>query len=62
LAHWKQQGRVRVELNWLQEWHRTLDQLLARKGHIEVDLFGRLRDLFDLQVELVFYDLTSSYF
>jgi transposase len=62
LAHWKQQGRVRVDLNWLQEWYRTLDQLLARKDRIEVELFGRLRDLFHLQVEMVFYDLTSTYF
>jgi hypothetical protein len=60
LASWKQQGRVRVDLNWLQEWYRTLDQLLARKDRIEVELFGRLRDLFHLQVEMVFYDLTSK--
>ena len=62
LAPWKQQGRVRVELHWLQEWYRTLDQLLAHKDRIEVELFGRLRDLFHLEVEMVFYDLTSTYF
>jgi len=62
LARWRQQGRVRVDLNWLQEWYRTLDQLLAHKERIEVELFARLRDLFNLQVELVFYDLTSTYF
>jgi transposase len=62
LAPWKQQGRVRVDLNWLQEWYRTLDQLLAHKERIEVELFARLRDLFHLQVEMVFYDLTSTYF
>jgi transposase len=62
LARWKQQGRVRVDLNWLQEWYRTLDQLLAHKERIEVELFARLRDLFHLQVEMVFYDLTSTYF
>jgi hypothetical protein len=62
LAAWKQQGRVRVDLNWLQEWYRTLDQLLACKERIEVELFARLRDLFHLQVEMVFYDLTSTYF
>lgn len=48
LARWQQQGRVRVDLNWLQEWYRTLDQLLVRKERIEVELFGRLRDLFHL--------------
>src|ERR1700737_41448 len=62
LASWKQQGRVRVDLNWLQEWYRTLDQLVARKERVEVELFGRLRDLFHLEVEMVFYDLTSTYF
>ena len=62
LAHWKQQGRVRVDLGWLQEWYRTLDQLLARKDSIEVELFSRLRDLFHLQADMVFYDLTSTYF
>lgn len=62
LARWQQQGRVRVDLNWLQEWYRTLDQLLVRKDRIEVELFGRLRDLFHLQAEMVFYDLTSTYF
>src|SRR6266436_6239148 len=54
--------RVRVDLNWLQEWYRTLDQLLAGKERIEVELFARLRDLFHLRVEMVFYDLTSTYF
>ena len=29
LARWKQQGRVRVDLNWLQEWYRTLDQFVG---------------------------------
>src|SRR5271169_341570 len=62
LARWQQQGRVRVDLNWLQDWYRTLDQLVARKERIEVELFGRLRDLFHLEVEMVFYDLTSTYF
>src|SRR5208337_3466910 len=62
LARWQQRGRVRVDLNWLQEWYRTLDQLLVRKERIEVELFGRLRDLFHLQAEMVFYDLTSTYF
>jgi len=62
VARWKQQGRVRVDLNWLQEWYRTLDRLLVHKERIEVELFARLRDLFHLQVEMVFYDLTSTYF
>jgi transposase len=36
--------------------------LLASKEEIELGLFVQLRDLFSLQVDLVFYDLTSTYF
>lgn len=59
---WKQQHRVRVDLGWLSHWYRALDQLLASKGRIELELFHRLRDLFGFEVEGVFYDLTSTYF
>ena len=54
--------RVRVEPQQLQQWYRTLDQLLEGKDKIELALFFRLRDLFSLQVDMVFYDLTSTYF
>jgi transposase len=54
--------RVRIAADQLQRWYRTLDQLLARKAEIEHALFLRLRDLFSLRVDLVFYDLTSTYF
>jgi transposase len=54
--------RVRVAAGQLQHWYRTLDQLLARKAKIEQALFVRLRDLFSLEVDMVFYDLTSTYF
>src|SRR6266404_4080078 len=54
--------RVRVEARQLQQWYRTLDQLIERKGQIEHALFLTLRDLFSLQVDMVFYDLTSTYF
>jgi transposase len=40
----------------------SLDQLQERKAEIEHALFVRLRDLFSLRVDLVFYDLTSTYF
>jgi transposase len=59
---WARRGRVQVDLSWLQQWYRTLDQLLAHKARIEQELFLRLRDLFSLRPELVFYDLTSTYF
>ena len=54
--------RVRVAFRQLKQWYRTLDQLHARQAAIEHALYLRLRDLFSLQVDLVFYDLTSTYF
>ncbi len=54
--------RVRVAFRQLKQWYRTLDQLAARKATIEQELYFRLRDLFSLNVDLVFYDLTSTYF
>jgi hypothetical protein len=51
--------RVRIAANELQRWYRTLDQLLARKAEIEHALFLRLRDLFSLQVDIVFYELAT---
>jgi len=54
--------RVRVAAWQLQQWYRTLDQLLKRKEQIEHALYLRLRDLFSLRVDMVFYDLTSTYF
>ena len=62
LPCWKQQRRVKVDFAQLQRWYRTLDQLIAQKERIEVALYHRLRNLFSLKPELVFYDLTSTYF
>jgi transposase len=70
LAQWRDEAkrqasrtpRVRVELRQLKQWYRTLDQLLAHKAEIERALYLRLRDLFSLQIDVVFYDLTSTYF
>jgi len=70
LAAWRDDGereasrtpRVRVEQQQLKQWYRTLDELLAGKSQIEQALYLRLRDLFSLQIEVAFYDLTSTYF
>lgn len=62
LPEWKQQGRVRVDLNWLQRWYRTLDELIANKEKVEEGLFAQLRKLYSLKVDMVFYDITSTYF
>lgn len=62
LPQWEARGRVRVASRQLQQWYRTLDRVSEAKAQIEQDVYLRLRDLFGLQVELVFYDLTSTYF
>jgi transposase len=62
LPKWQRHGRVEVDLTVLQRWYRTLDHLILNQANIEVALYGRLRDLFNLQPDLVFYDLTSTYF
>lgn len=67
---WREEGerlssrrpRVRVKDRQLRQWYRTLDQLVVHQRQIEKELFLRLRNLFSLNVDLVFYDLTSTYF
>ena len=46
------------------EYHhllRSLAALVEAKDAVERQLLGQLRSLFDIKVDLVFYDLTSSY-
>jgi transposase len=54
--------RVRVKDRQLRQWYATLDQLGVQQKQIERALFLRLRNLFSSSVDLVFYDLTSTYF
>jgi transposase len=54
--------RVRVEPRQLMMWYRTLDALLAAHKAIERELYLRVRDLFSLNVDLVFYDVTNTHF
>jgi len=54
--------RVRVRPGQLQQWYRTLDKLLEHKERIEEQVFIRLRTLFSIKVDLVFFDITSTYF
>ena len=42
--------------------YRTLDRLLAAQDSIEQDLKSRLGTLFQLDYDLLLYDLTSTYF
>ena len=62
LPDWKQSGRVKVSFEQLRLWYETLDELLRQKERVEVALWQQLRDLFSGEPELVFYDLTSTYF
>jgi transposase len=56
------QQRVKVKHEQLNRWYRTLDALLSAKAQIEQALYQRVRDLFSIKVDLVFYDLTTTYF
>lgn len=55
---WIEQGK---ELR-LQHLYRSMDFLLEHKDAIEKALFFRLGDLFNLDVEVIFYDTTSLHF
>jgi len=54
--------RVRVKDRQLRQWYGTLDRLIDQQRQMEKELFLRLRNLFSIKVDLVFYDLTSTYF
>ena len=51
-----------VESVQVQHCYRALDLLHERRFEIEEALFLRLSDLFERDLSLVFYDLTSTYF
>lgn len=59
---WKQSRRVKVGFDQLKLWYRSLDDLLAEKQRIEKEVYLELRNLFSLQPDLAFYDITSTYF
>jgi transposase len=42
--------------------YRTLDRLLPHKEQIEKHLVGRLGELFEIDYDLLLYDVTSTYF
>jgi transposase len=54
--------RVKIAWEQLNEWYRTLDAVWEQKACIEKELYLKLRDLFHLKADLVFYDVTSIYF
>jgi len=46
----------------LHHYYRSLDYLMAYKESLEEDIFWKVNDIFSVDLSLVFYDLTSSYF
>lgn len=65
LAITKWQERIYIESHIkpkYQHYLRSLDYLAQAKEKIESFLFSRLTDLFSLSLNLIFYDLTSTYF
>ena len=63
VSQWKE-GVYRPEFERLELHHfyRALDFLADHKDEIEIELFKRVRDLFSLELDLVFWDTTSTYF
>ena len=59
---WKQSRRVKVDFEQLRLWYQSLDDLQAQKARIEKQVFLELRNLFSLRPDLVFYDITSTFF
>lgn len=61
---WQHQGRYLdlVEQLPLQHLYRSLDVLAKRKPIIERALFERHRSLFNMKVDVVFYDVTTFHF
>ncbi|MFQ6056091.1 MAG: IS1634 family transposase [Methanosarcinales archaeon] len=57
-------GRDRVKVEWkkLKRWYRALDKLIENKEKIEQDIYKNIKNLFSLKINIVFYDLTSTYF
>jgi hypothetical protein len=54
--------QVPVESVYEERLYRALDRLLPHKDAIERHLVSRLGELFDLDYELLLYDVTSTYF
>jgi transposase len=46
----------------LHHFYRSLDLLAEHKENIELELFHRTQSYFDLKVDMIFWDTTSTYF
>ena len=62
-SSWKNQNEyLDLPTISLQHIYRSLDVLAQRKELIEKELFNRHRSLFNLKVDVVFYDVTTFHF
>ena len=52
----------KFSLTELHSIYRSLDLLSASKEKIETELFNRNRNLFNMQIDVVFYDVTTFHF
>jgi len=63
LALFRQQGKyINIEDVALPQIYRCLDILADAKSRIETHIFQRQRNLFNLKVDVVFYDVTTYHF
>jgi hypothetical protein len=46
----------------VERFYKTMDYLKRWKYWLEGELYHRVRDLFSLEVDIIFYDITSTYF
>lgn len=63
VSEWvKSVHRPEFEQLQLHHYYTSLEVLAENKDEIEVQLFDRVRDLFNIDLDLVFWDTTSTYF
>lgn len=55
----QQKGLSRKEA---MKFYRAMDEMIKKKEELENHIYHKLRDLFSIEVDIIFYDLTSSYF
>ena len=55
----EQKGMAKREVMKL---YRAMDEMIKKKEELERHIYHKLRDLFSIEVDIIFYDLTSSYF
>lgn len=58
----RSRNQLKVQRAEAMKFYRAMDYLIQMKEDLERHLYLQLRDLFSMEVDLVFYDVTSSYF